>query len=69
MNGEQKIMRERGALWHPPYLALHQRELVRVDSTLQGKPRDLDPSSRCSHTASMEGWAIAAEEWVTGDGV
>ena len=38
MSGEQKIMQERGALWHPPYLALHQRELVRVDSTPQVSP-------------------------------
>lgn len=69
MSGEQKIMRERGALWHPPYLALHQRELVRVDSTPQVSPGIWTLPSRCSHTASIEGWAIAAEEWVTGDGV
>ena len=62
MNGEQKIMRERGALWAPTLSHTAPEGASQSRPHPSGKLGDLDPSFCHSHTASMEGWAMVAEE-------
>jgi len=61
MNGEQKIMQERGALWVPTLCHTAPERASQRRPHPSGKPGDLDPFSCHSYTAS-EGWAMVAEE-------